>query len=95
MKEEAAASTSRPPPRAAHMSHPPASRHTYPACLIFIFFSVTKNSNRISILPQNYASFYEQYSVRVRSRIGIAKKIMYEKGKIREKQRLIHLSETF
>jgi hypothetical protein len=45
----------------------------------------TKNPDGISILPQNYGSFYEQCSVRVGGKIGIAKKFMYGMGKVREK----------
>jgi hypothetical protein len=47
------------------------------------------------ILPQNYASFYEQCSVGVRGKIGIAKKIQYGRGKVREKQSFIYLNESF
>ena len=55
----------------------------------------TKNPNEISILPQNYASFSEWCSVGVKGKIEIAKKFLYKKGKVREKQSLIHLSESF
>ena len=55
----------------------------------------TKNHNGMSILPQNFASFWEQYSVGVRGKIEIANNFLYGMGKVREKQSLIHLSESF
>jgi hypothetical protein len=55
----------------------------------------TKNLSRISILPQNYASFWEQCSYGVKGKIGIVKNFLYEMDKARENQSLIHLSESF
>jgi hypothetical protein len=45
----------------------------------------TENANRISILPQNDASFWEQCNFGVRGKIGIAKDFLYGRGKVREK----------
>jgi hypothetical protein len=44
-----------------------------------------ENPNGMSILLQNYASFWERYSFRVSGKIGIAKDFLYERGKVREK----------
>ena len=62
--------------------------------LLFCHFR-TENHNRMSILPQNYAWFWKQCSYGVRDKIGIVKDFLYVKGKVREKQSLIHLNESF
>jgi hypothetical protein len=54
-----------------------------------------KNLSRMSILPQNYASFWERCSYGVKGKIGIVKNFLYGMDKVRENQSLIHLSESF
>jgi hypothetical protein len=62
----------------------------------FSFFSFCiENHNRMSVLPQNYASFWDQCSYGVRSKIGIEKNFLYVMGKVRENKSLIHLNESF
>jgi hypothetical protein len=48
-----------------------------------------ENPNRMSILSQNYMSFWEQCSYGVRGKIRIAKDFLYGMGKVRENQSLI------
>jgi hypothetical protein len=55
----------------------------------------TENPNRMSILPQNYMSFWERCNYGVKGKIGIAKNFLYGMGKVRENHSLIHLSESF
>jgi hypothetical protein len=43
----------------------------------------TRNLNRMSILPQNYTSFWERCSCGFRGKIGIAKDFLYERDKVR------------
>ena len=65
----------------------------------FDFFSLysfrIENPNEMSILPQNYMSFWDQYSFGIKSKIGISKDFLYGMSKVRENRSLIHLSESF
>jgi hypothetical protein len=54
-----------------------------------------ENPNRMSILTQNYASFWEICSYIVKDKIEIVKNFLYEMDKVRKNQNLIHLSESF
>jgi hypothetical protein len=55
----------------------------------------TKNPNRMPILSQNYALFWERCNFGIKGKIGIANDFLYGMGKVRENQSLIHLSESF
>jgi hypothetical protein len=54
-----------------------------------------KNPNRMSILTQNYVSFWEMCSYGVKYKIEIVKNFLYGMNKVRKNQNLIHLSESF
>ena len=61
----------------------------------FLFYPFRiKNSNEMSILSQNYVLFWE-CSFGVNGKIGIVKDFLYGMSKVREKQSLIHLNESF
>jgi hypothetical protein len=55
----------------------------------------TENLNKMSILLQNYMSFWKWYSYGVRGKIEITKDFLYRMSKVRENQSLIYLSERF
>jgi hypothetical protein len=44
----------------------------------------TENPNRMSILPQNNASFWKRYSFGIRGKIGITKDFLYGMDKVRK-----------
>jgi hypothetical protein len=64
---------------------------------LYLFRTENPNKMPILLLTQKLKleSFWERCSFEVKGKIGIAKDFLYGRGKVRDNQSLIHLSESF